>query len=67
MFSVDQTIWAIGGDASKSGSTAGVYIQMGAMDLNIGVDSIAIGGNSIGGVEIKNLEMAGLTQRIYGH
>ena len=67
MFSVDQTIWAVGGDASQAGSDAGVYIQMGAMNLDIGVAGIAIGGNSIGSVQIKGLEMAGLTQRIYGH
>ena len=67
MFSVDQTIWAVGGDASQAGSDAGVYIQMGAMNLDVGVAGIAIGGSSIGSVQIKGLEMAGLTQRIYGH
>jgi hypothetical protein len=64
---LNQVIWAVGGDASLEGSKAGVYIQMGAMDMNIGVDAIKIGGSSIGSVAINGLELAGLTQRIYGH
>jgi hypothetical protein len=67
MFSVDQTIWAVGGDASEAGSTAGVYIQMGAMNLDVNVAGIGIGGHSIGSVAINGLELNGLTQRIYGH
>jgi hypothetical protein len=67
MFSVKQTIWAVGGDASQPGSDAGVYIQMGAMNLDINVAGIGIGGSSIGSVAINGLEMNGLTQRIYGH
>jgi hypothetical protein len=67
MFSVEQKIWAIGGDATLSGSDAGVYIQMGAMNLDINVAGIGIGGNSIGSVAINGLELAGMTQRIYGH
>ncbi|MBL4798789.1 MAG: hypothetical protein JKY50_15330 [Oleispira sp.] len=65
--SIDQTIWAVGGNAKLPGSTAGVYIQIGAMDMDIGIASIAIGGSSIGSVAIKGLELAGMTQRIYGH
>ena len=65
--SLNQVIWAVGGDASKPGSDAGVYIQMGAMDMNIGVADIKIGGGSIGAVAINGLELAGMTQRIYGH
>jgi hypothetical protein len=64
---MDQTIWAVGGDASEAGSTAGVYIQMGAMNADINVGGIAIGGSSIGSVAISGLRMAGMTQRIYGH
>ncbi len=64
---LNQVIWAVGGDASLEGSKAGVYIQMGAMDMNIGVDAIKIGGSSIGSVAVNGLELAGLTQRIYGH
>jgi hypothetical protein len=67
MFSVEQTIWAVGGDASEAGSTAGVYIQMGAMNLDINVAGIGIGGHSIGSVAINGLELNGMTQRIYGH
>jgi hypothetical protein len=64
---LNQVIWAVGGDASVAGSTAGVYIQLGAMDMDIGVDAIAIGGSSIGSVAINGLELSGMTQRIYGH
>jgi len=64
---LNQVIWAVGGDASVAGSTSGVYIQLGAMDMDIGVDAIAIGGSSIGSLEINGLELAGMTQRIYGH
>ena len=64
---LNQVIWAVGGDASLEGSKAGVYIQMGAMDMNIGVNAIEIGGHSIGSVAVNGLELAGLTQRIYGH
>lgn len=64
---MDQTIWAVGGDASVAGSEAGVYIQMGAMNADISVGGIAIGGHSIGEVAISGLRMAGMTQRIYGH
>ena len=67
MFTVEQRIWAVGGDASEVGSDAGVYIQMGAMNLDINVAGIGIGGHSIGAVAINGLEMNGLTQRIYGH
>lgn len=65
--SLEQVIWAVGGDASQPGSDAGVYIQMGAMDMNIGVADVKIGGGSIGSVAINGLELAGMTQRIYGH
>jgi len=64
---LNQVIWAVGGNANEAGSKAGVYIQMGAMNMNIGVDAIKIGGSSIGSVAINGLELAGLTQRIYGH
>ena len=64
---LNQVIWAVGGDASAPGSEAGVYIQLGSMDMNIGVESIKIGGASIGGLAINGLELAGMTQRIYGH
>ena len=64
---LNQTIWAVGGDASLPGSKSGVYIQMGAMDMNIGVEGIEIGGSSIGSLAVNNLQLNGMTQRIYGH
>jgi hypothetical protein len=64
---LNQVIWAVGGDASLEGSKAGVYIQLGAMDMNIGVADIKIGNGSIGSLAINGLEMNGMTQRIYGH
>ncbi len=64
---LNQVIWAVGGDASEAGSKAGVYIQLGAMDMNIGVKNIAIGGSSIGSLAVNGLELGGMTQRIYGH
>ena len=67
MFSVDQVIWAVGGDASQADSDAGVYIQMGAMNLDINVAGIGIGGSSIGSLAVNGLELNGMTQRIYGH
>lgn len=66
-FSVDQRIWAVGGNAKLPGSKAGVYIQLGAMDLDIGVGNIEIGGSSIGSLAVNGLELDGMTQRIYGH
>jgi hypothetical protein len=66
-FSVEQVIWAVGGNAKLPGSEAGVYIQMGDMNLDVSVADIAIGGNSIGSLAINGLELGGMTQRIYGH
>lgn len=66
-FAVDQVIWAVGGNAKLPGSKAGVYIQLGAMDLDLKVGGIAIGGSSIGSLAVNGLEMNGMTQRIYGH
>ena len=64
---LNQVIWAVGGDASEAGSKAGVYIQLGAMDMNINVAGIKIGDASIGSLAVNNLQLNGLTQRIYGH
>jgi hypothetical protein len=61
---MDQVIWAKGGTVAQGG---GVYIQMGAINADINVGGIAIGGNSIGSVAVNGLSMAGMTQRIYGH
>ena len=68
---LNQVIWAVGGDASVAPAAgqlgAGVYIQLGEMDMNIGVEAIKIGGSSIGSLAINGLELGGMTQRIYGH
>jgi hypothetical protein len=68
---LNQVIWAVGGDASVAPAAgqlgAGVYIQLGEMDMNIGVEAIKIGGSSIGSLAVNGLELGGMTQRIYGH
>jgi hypothetical protein len=61
---LNQVIWVKGGTAAQGG---GLYIQMGDVNANIGIDCITIGGASIGSVAINGLSMAGMTQRIYGH
>ena len=58
MVSASQVIWA---------DAAGVNIQMGAIRGNLNIGSIAIGGKSIGSVAIADLNLAGMTQTIYGH
>jgi hypothetical protein len=62
--SMDQVIWAQGGTVAQGG---GVYMQMGDIEADISITGIEIGGASIGSVAINGLEMAGMTQRIYGH
>jgi len=61
---VAQTIWAKGGDSSLGG---GVYIQLGNIEGALEIGGIEIGGASIGSVTISDLQLAGMTQRIYGH
>ena len=61
---VAQTIWAKGGDAALGG---GVYIQLGNIEGALEIGGIEIGGASIGSVTISDLQLAGMTQRIYGH
>jgi len=61
---VSQTIWAQGGTAAQGG---GVYIQMGNIQGDLTVGAIEIGGASIGSVAVSNINLAGMTQRIYGH
>jgi hypothetical protein len=65
--SMDQVIWAIGGDSTEAGSEAGVYIQMGAIQGTLDIGGIELGGHSIGKVKVSNINLAGMTQRIYGH
>ena len=61
---IDQTIWAKGGSSALGG---GVYIQIGEIAGTLTVGSIEIGGASIGSVQVKDINLAGMTQRIYGH
>ncbi len=61
---IDQTIWAKGGSVAQGG---GVYIQMGQIAGTLDIDAIKMGGESIGGVKVSDINLAGMTQRIYGH
>jgi hypothetical protein len=58
MVKASQKIWA---------TPKGVNIQMGSIQGNLNIGSIAIGGKSSGSVAIANLNLAGMTQTIYGH
>jgi len=63
-----QVIWAIGGNAvAGDNTTGGVYIQGSDSVGTLSIDSIAIGGSSIGSVAIRNINQAGSVTRIYGH
>lgn len=61
---IEQTLWAKGGSAADGG---GVYIQIGEIAGTLEVDSIAMGGASIGSIKVSDINLAGMTQRIYGH
>lgn len=61
---IDQTIWAKGGSSALGG---GVYIQIGEINGTLEVGGIEMGGSSIGSLKVSNLNLAGMTQRIYGH
>jgi len=61
---IEQTIWAKGGDVAQGG---GVYIQLGQIEGTLEVGGIAMGGNSIGSLKVSDINLAGMTQRIYGH
>ena len=63
-----QVIWAKGGAAIAGDHTSGgVYIQGSDSVGTLSIDSIAIGGSSIGSVAIRNINQAGSVTRIYGH
>lgn len=64
MMSSTQVIWAKGGNASAGG---GVYIQGSDSVGTLKINSVGIGGASIGSVAINNLSQAGSVKRIYGH
>jgi hypothetical protein len=61
---MDQTIWAKGGSSDLGG---GVYIQLGTIAGTLDIGGIELGGSSIGQVKVSNINLAGMTQRIYGH
>jgi len=61
---MDQTIWAQGGSSEFGG---GVYIQIGEIKGTLDIGAIEIGGSSIGQVKVSDINLAGMTQRIYGH
>ncbi|TVV43902.1 DUF6160 family protein [Thalassolituus sp. C2-1] len=61
---IEQTIWAKGGSAAQGG---GVYIQMGQIAGTLDIAGISMGGASIGSVKVSDINLNGMTQRIYGH
>lgn len=61
---MDQVIWAQGGTVAQGG---GVYISMGSINGTLEVGGIVMGGESIGAVRVSDINLAGMTQRIYGH
>ncbi len=63
--SMTQTIWAQGGTKAQGG---GVYISMGNLAGTLEIGGIQLGDTpSIGTVKVSNINLAGMTQRIYGH
>ena len=72
MATVAQTIWAKGGPAVDSAGNSianggGVYIQVGEIAGTLDIAGISMGGASIGSVKVSDINLAGMTQRIYGH
>ena len=61
---VSQKIWAQGGTVAEGG---GVYINMGSLSGTLTVGETVIGGANIGQIAVKDINLAGMTQRIYGH
>jgi len=61
---IEQTIWAKGGDAASGG---GVYINIGRFDGVLDVAAVEVGGASLGGIKVRDIDLSGMTQRIYGH
>jgi hypothetical protein len=61
---INQTVWAKGGTAAQGG---GVYINIQGIQGTLEVGGIELGGESIGTVRVSDINLAGLTQRIYGH
>src|SRR5690554_4398291 len=63
LMSSTQVIWAKSGTANADG----VYIQGSDSVGTLAIDSIAIGGGTIGSVAITDISQKGSTMRIYGH
>jgi hypothetical protein len=61
---MDQTIWAQGGSVAQGG---GIYIAMGEIKGTLDIGGISIAKQSIGQVKISDINLSGMTQRIYGH
>lgn len=62
---IDQVIWAKGGTEAQG---AGLYIQIGEIAGTLEVGSVQFGSTpSIGTIKVSDINLAGLTQRIYGH
>lgn len=62
---IDQVIWAKGGTEAQD---AGLYIQIGEIAGTLEVGSVQFGSTpSIGTIKVSDINLAGLTQRIYGH
>ncbi|MCD8524184.1 MAG: DUF6160 family protein [Saccharospirillaceae bacterium] len=61
---IEQTIWAKGGSSANGG---GVYIAIGEIAGTLDIAAISMGGASIGSVKVSDINLAGMTQRIYGH
>ncbi|MGK0248800.1 MAG: hypothetical protein ACI910_001533 [Oleispira sp.] len=61
---VDQVMWANGGTVAQGG---GLYIQVGAISGTLEIGGIALAQESIGSIKISDMNLDGMTQRIYGH
>lgn len=61
---IKQTIWAQGGTVAQGG---GVYIAIDSIKGTLDVGEIEIAQQSIGQVKVSGIDLAGMTQRIYGH
>lgn len=66
MIASTQVIWAVGGTATAS-NKAGIWVSGSDSVGTLKIQSVGIGGASIGSVAINNLSQSGKVQRIYGH
>lgn len=61
---ISQTIWAKGGSAATGG---GLYIQVGQISGTLEVGGVLLANESIGSIKVSDINLTGMTQRIYGH